>query len=115
LAESGRSRAVAHVLEEERPPSPDAKPAPVGQAEGATAGAESESRASNERELDTAIDTVVAMLRAFGEHAFDTDNVALTLDATYALPDAHCWGGWLPLAPSRARLCACQAKAASWA
>ncbi len=27
------------------------------------------------RELDAAIDTVVALLRAFGEHAFDTDNV----------------------------------------
>jgi diguanylate cyclase (GGDEF)-like protein len=28
-----------------------------------------------ERDLDAAIDTVVALLRAFGEHAFDTDNV----------------------------------------
>ena len=27
------------------------------------------------RDLDAAIDTVVALLRAFGEHAFDTDNV----------------------------------------
>src|SRR5688500_6376165 len=27
------------------------------------------------RETDAAIDTVVALLRAFGEHAFDTDNV----------------------------------------
>lgn len=27
------------------------------------------------RDLDAAIDTVVAMLRAFGEHSFDTDNV----------------------------------------
>jgi diguanylate cyclase (GGDEF)-like protein len=30
---------------------------------------------SDARELDAAIDTVVALLRAFGEHAFDTDNV----------------------------------------
>lgn len=71
------------------PPSPDPKPVSAGEAGGASAaaGAESESRAPSERELDTAIDTVVAMLRAFGEHAFDTDNV--TAEATHAEAD-----GW---------------------
>jgi diguanylate cyclase (GGDEF)-like protein len=69
--------------------SPDPKPAtagPVG-GTGAVAGAESESRAPSERELDMAIDTVVAMLRAFGEHAFDTDNVPA--EATHA--EANGW------------------------
>jgi diguanylate cyclase len=32
-------------------------------------------RPATEKDLDAAIDTVVALLRAFGEHAFDTDNV----------------------------------------
>src|SRR6185369_5619127 len=32
-------------------------------------------RPVTEKDLDAAIDTVVALLRAFGEHAFDTDNV----------------------------------------
>lgn len=31
--------------------------------------------ANESRDLDAAIDTVVALMRAFGEHAFDTDNV----------------------------------------
>jgi hypothetical protein len=32
--------------------------------------------ASGNRELDAAIDAVVGLLKAFGEHAFDTDNVS---------------------------------------
>lgn len=39
------------------------------------AGGESEARGPSERDWDAALDTVVALLRAFGEHAFDTDNV----------------------------------------
>ena len=34
-----------------------------------------EAAANESRDLDAAIDTVVALMRAFGEHAFDTDNV----------------------------------------
>lgn len=69
------------------PPSPDPKPPPAGEATGGVPVAQGETRVPNERELDSAIDTVVAMLRAFGEHAFDTDNV--TAEATYAEAD-----GW---------------------
>jgi diguanylate cyclase (GGDEF)-like protein len=42
----------------------------------APAGAQAESgRPTEAKDLDAAIDTVVGLLRAFGEHAFDTDNV----------------------------------------
>jgi diguanylate cyclase (GGDEF)-like protein len=69
------------------PPTPDAKapPSAVGGADSEAPGAGS--RVSPERELDAAIDTVVAMLRVFGEHAFDTDNV--TSEQTHSEAD-----GW---------------------
>lgn len=52
------------------PPPATATPARV------SADAEETGRASaGSRDLDAAIDAVVAMLRAFGEHSFDTDNV----------------------------------------
>jgi diguanylate cyclase (GGDEF)-like protein len=52
------------------PAAPGAASAPAQQAEpGPDEGREA-------RDLDAAIDTVVALLRAFGEHAFDTDNVS---------------------------------------
>lgn len=56
----------------------DAPPAPGPSAAPSTAStpAQGESgRPSEAKDFDAAIDTVVAMLRAFGEHAFDTDNV----------------------------------------
>lgn len=49
-------------------PEPPETPSRPAAAEEASSGRES-------RDLDAAIDTVVAMLRAFGEHSFDTDNV----------------------------------------
>jgi diguanylate cyclase len=47
------------------PPAPPAKPSPGDEASGR----------SDSRDLDAAIDTVVAMMRTFGEHAFDLDSV----------------------------------------
>jgi diguanylate cyclase (GGDEF)-like protein len=58
------------------PLDPSASPGPAtpAAAEGSSpAGATSGSGES--RDLDASLDTVVALLRAFGEHAFDTDNV----------------------------------------
>jgi diguanylate cyclase (GGDEF)-like protein len=57
------------------PPPPDPAPS-SGPPGGRDAGESPEVRDGSERELDAAIDTVVALLRAFGEHAFDTDNVS---------------------------------------
>jgi diguanylate cyclase (GGDEF)-like protein len=55
------------------PPDPTPSPGPAG---GRDAADDPEARDGSERELDAAIDTVVALLRAFGEHAFDTDNMS---------------------------------------
>ena len=44
------------------PPSPDPKPPPAGEAAGGVSVAQGETRVPNERELDSAIDTVVVML-----------------------------------------------------
>ncbi len=46
----------------------------------AEAAVDSSRSSSESRELDAAIDTVVGLLKAFGDHAFDTDNV--NADAT---------------------------------
>jgi diguanylate cyclase (GGDEF)-like protein len=54
--------------------SPPDSPAEPGAASGPAAPAEA-GGGRDARDLDAAIDTVVALLRAFGEHAFDTDNV----------------------------------------
>jgi diguanylate cyclase (GGDEF)-like protein len=51
----------------------DAPPAPA--APHASSSQSESGRPAETKDLDAAIDTVVAMLRAFGEHAFDTDNV----------------------------------------
>ena len=57
-------------------PTPPSTPAAPQAGAASTAPPEQGSDAGRDgRELDAAIDTVVAMLRAFGEHAFDTDNV----------------------------------------
>src|SRR5207244_10078371 len=57
--------------------SPPDTPAESGAACGPLAPAETGAGAGREaRDLDAAMDTVVALLRAFGEHAFDTDNVS---------------------------------------
>jgi len=50
------------------PPEPTSSPGSAGPDD-------PETRADEGHELDGAIDTVVALLRAFGEHSFDTDNV----------------------------------------
>ena len=48
---------------------------PAAPTTGAPAGRDASRGPDEGRELDAAIDTVVALLRAFGEHAFDTDGV----------------------------------------
>jgi len=56
----------------------DAPPAPAPAATSPSQRSPSQgesARPSDAKDLDTAIDSVVALLRAFGEHAFDTDNV----------------------------------------
>jgi diguanylate cyclase (GGDEF)-like protein len=61
-------------------PIPPASPATPGKAAAPAAGTDSSSEegsvGSESRDLDASIDAVVALLRAFGEHAFDTDNVS---------------------------------------
>jgi diguanylate cyclase len=54
------------------PPAPTPSAGPPGERDAAG----SPDGDGQERELDAALDTVVALLRAFGEHAFDTDNVS---------------------------------------
>ena len=60
-------------------PTPPGTATPQGRATAPGTDADSAPEAgptgSESRDLDASIDTVVALLRAFGEHAFDTDNV----------------------------------------
>jgi diguanylate cyclase (GGDEF)-like protein len=57
------------------PPAPET-PAASQAPDRAGRGSGDEGSGPSERDADAAIDSVVAMLRAFGEHAFDTDTVA---------------------------------------
>lgn len=57
------------------PPAPEASSPVRNPAQAAGASPATDQLEGSERETDAAIDTVVALLRSFGEHAFDTDNV----------------------------------------
>jgi len=56
-------------------PIPPANPVPSGAAPSPAPQEPGEGAGRESRDLDAAIDTVVALLRAFGENAFDTDNL----------------------------------------
>ena len=54
----------------------DPPPPASGRAQNPSDAEEPARGGSENRDLDAAIDTVVGLLKAFGEHAFDTDNVS---------------------------------------
>ena len=57
-------------------PTPPGPPSASGRAQSPSDAEDAGRGGSESRELDASIDAVVGLLKAFGEHAFDTDNVS---------------------------------------